>query len=87
MTHTLAVAPVSCEWADESAVQVNEADVETQEGYPLYKRGLWVTPCIPNINDERDPPVMKHNLSTQFSKHEVLGDDHVGIRDRTRRHG
>ena len=38
----------------------------------LDKRWLWVTPRIPNVNYERDPSVMKHNLSVQPSKSEDL---------------
>jgi len=53
----------------------------------LYKRGLWVAPRIPNVNDERNPSVMKHNLSVRFSKHQTAGGDHVGVRDRIRRRG
>ena len=54
----------------------------------LYKRGLWVAPRIPNVNDERDPSVMKHNLPVRFStKHQAVGGDHVDVRDRIRRRG
>ena len=41
----------------------------------LYQRGLRVAPCIPDINDEWDPPIMKCNLSAQLSKCEVRGGD------------
>ena len=38
------------------------------EACSLYKRRLWVAPCVPNINNEWDPPVMKRSLLVQPSK-------------------
>ena len=44
----------------------------------LYKRGLWVTPCAPNVDNGRDPSVIKRSPSVQFSKCEAPGRDNVG---------
>ena len=57
------------------------------EVYSLYERGLRVAPRIANVNDERDPSVMKHDLSVRLSQYQAAGGDHVGVRDRTRRRG
>jgi hypothetical protein len=52
----------------------------------LYQRGLRVASCISNVNDKRDPPVMKHDLSVQPSKREARVGEHADVPDRIRRH-
>lgn len=87
MTYTAVVVLASRKWADESAFRSVRYVLKTVEVCSLYKRGLRITPRIPNVNDERDPPVMKHNLLARFSKGEAAGGDHGDVRDRIRRHG
>ena len=53
----------------------------------LDKRWLWVTPRIPNVNNKRNPSVMKCDLLVQPSKSQGLEGRHVGVRDRTQRRG
>ena len=55
------------------------------EIHSLYKRWLWVTPRVPNVNNEWDPSVMEHNLSVQFNERDPWAE---GVRalDRTRQH-
>lgn len=90
MTHTLVVA-LAPHASGLMSLQFRSATRgayrKLVEVYSLYKRGLWVAPRIPNVNDERDPPVMKYDLSVRFSKHQPVGGDHVGVRDRIRRRG
>jgi hypothetical protein len=51
----------------------------------LYQRGLRVASCIPCVNDEWDPPVMKHDLLVQSSKREARVGEHADERVRIRR--
>ena len=58
---------MSCEWADQPADgwirECWRLRPQSQgSGSVLDERWLWVTPCVPNVDDEGDPAVMDDRL-------------------------
>jgi len=61
------------EGTDESTAQVSEGHAESWQRVTYFISEDCRPLRIPNVDDGRDPPVMRHNLSAQSREHSAPG--------------